>query len=147
MTSCNIKGVWLYHIFMLFFLLLCNGGHRQNTFSVNDIICIFLSMRTHAHKCKSRFFLYALSFVYIITSCPWRLIGQDFYTVMVILPSVAAMVCSSQPLTLCFNMFVWVEIFFKTMLERIGFKEKKESWKPPHKKTTLMIIITLKGIM
>lgn len=127
MTSCNIKGVWLYHIFMLFFLLLCNGGHRQNTFSVSDIICIFLSMRTHAHKCKSRFFLYALSFVYIITSCPRRLIGQDFYTVMVILPSVAAMVCSSQPLTLCFNMFVWVEIFFKTMLERIGFKEKKES--------------------
>lgn len=137
MTSCNIKGVWLYHIFMLFFLLLCNGGHRQNTFSVNDIICIFLSMRTHAHKCKSRFFLYALSFVYIITSCPWRLIGQDFYTVMVILPSVAAMVCSSQPLTLCFNMFVWVEIFFKTMLERIGFKEKKESWKTPPQKNNI----------
>lgn len=110
-------------------LLLCNGGRRQNTFSVNDIICIFLRMRTHAHKCKckTRFFLYAPSFVYIITSCPRHLIGQDFYTVMVILPSVAAMVCSSQPLTLCFNVFVWVEIFFKTVLERIGFKEKKES--------------------
>lgn len=104
-------------------------------------------MRTHAHKCKckTRFFLYALSFVYIITSCPGRLIGQDFYTVMVILPSVAAMVCASQPLTLCFNMFVWVEIFFKTMLERIGFKEKKRKLKKPPQKNNINDNDNIKG--